>query len=723
MIDVLLNGVPDSSEKGLRAILRAQTKLRIAMALPFALIGVLLFFQSADGVPLVFIGLTLCYCAYAGSIFVATRTRSSRVLKNLLVATAVLDPIVLSICIVMSGQVGILLAGIYLFTTLGFGFRTSRALMHLCQVTSIAGFIAVFICDPFWNERPIIWAAILVPIILVPLYAGTLISKLASARLVADEARAQAVSESRGKSELLAKVSHELRTPLTGIVTATELLEDEFPDARVVRRTDTIRRLADSLLLEINDLLDQAKYDAQGGAISVARVDLQDRLCQLARSFEMMAARKGIEFRLAIDPLIADEVETDPHLIERVITNLVANAIKFTNVGHVEFAVNLMHETSANYRLYFHVTDTGIGIPDSFRDKIFDAFAQVETGSERKYGGTGLGLSLSKRMVDLLGGDLQYVSTLGRGSRFSFELTVPRLGRLDEVANTPEQAANHPTRKRILVAEDNQTNMMLLKELLEIDEHVVTTASSGIEALELLAKQTFDVLLLDYNLGDMDGVRVLQTYRFGRTRTSPVIFLTADATPQTAKRLYEAGSAAILYKPVTLSLMRAALQNVESLVTSDGDRPVESAPEPVTARADRPALKLVPVNALDKDALEALKEIGPRPEFVTEMLISAQADIAQACGLLLDTLAGKSHISLRDTAHTLKGVCLTIGAHRLAAVAANLMRLSIDELDRSSDRFAADLRDAHQMTIAAIHKAIGEVSSGSVSNRSALHLD
>jgi len=724
MKSYFVEGIYDKSDAGLRSILYAQTKVRLVVALPVMLIDMILLFTVADGVSPWFIALSAMYCLYALAPFKVAPRCSHSTLAYLLIATAVLDPIVCTAWIILTRGYGSLIAGFYLFTTLGFGFRTGRPLMHLCQAVSIIGFVLAFAYDPFWHRAPIVWLAILIPLVVVPMYAAKLITTLREARVQAEEARALAEQESRGKSDLLAKVSHELRTPLTGIVAAAELLGEEFPEPRVLRRTSTILTLSDSLLCEINDLLDQSKFDSKNPVVNPSRLDLREQVAQLCRTFETMASKKGLSFRLDIDTEITDAVETDAHFLDRILLNLVGNAIKFTDKGGVRVAIDLLHQTDDAYRLYFSISDTGIGIPESFRGQMFQAFSQVERGTERLYGGTGLGLALSKRIVGLLGGDLQYSSIPDQGSRFWFELTLPRLAKPELLAPQAQQR-KFLTHKRILVAEDNRTNLMLLQELLEIDHHEVITCSSGIEALELLSREVFDVLLLDYNLGDMDGVRVLQTYRFGRVHTSPAIFLTADATTHTATRLLDAGSSAILYKPITLASIRRAL--VELNLAGAENVVLPGKPEEVSetspARLTRPALSVVPISALDEDILNELKEVSVRPEFLPELLRQAEQDIQRSCQQLLDALAGRNYVSIRDTAHALKGVSVNIGAMRLVAVAGNMMNIPSDEFERSGEKLAADLRDALNMTIQSLHKTIAELSPASAGNTGSLHVD
>lgn len=710
--DYFLSEVSDKTEAGLRSVLIAQGKMRLAIATPVILCNLIFLSVAHDSVPAWFVLLTVGYSLYAATLHLCAHKFSQSLLKRLLVITSITDPVALSVWIALTGAYGALISGFYLFTTLGFGFRTGRPLMHLCQSTSILGFIGVLAAEPFWQQRTVIWFALLVPLIAVPMYAGSLIKKL-------QNARRQAEQESLAKSELLAKVSHELRTPLTGIVASAEILAAESDDRSVTRRTDTILQMSETLLSEINDLLDEAKYDAQAIELSLVPVDLGIKFATLRTTFDGMASKKGLSFGAKVDTAIRDQIMADTHHLDRVLLNLVGNAFKFTEQGNVDMTAALIDENDDGYRIRISVTDTGIGIPESFHEKIFEPFSQVEQGAARRYGGTGLGLSLTRKIVKRMGGDLRFESTLGKGSRFWFDLNVTRSDQPAQVGAS-EKPANIIPPKRILVAEDNETNRILIEELLKIDHHQVIACSSGMAALELLTERDFDVLMLDYNLGDMDGVRVLQTYRFGRLNPAPALFLTADVTIQTATRLREAGGTGILYKPINLNAIRDALAQIDFRDEAPAaDTDVSSQP-----KKPRPALSIVPISPLDQNVIDALKNASTRPDFLPMLLGHAEDDIEKCCHQLLNGLSStKDYAGIRSTAHALKGVCVNVGAVRLATLASSIMRLSSEELGVASSRLIGDVEESSRATLQALRATIAETQPQSSGSTSALHLD
>ena len=716
MITDIVEGIADKSESALRHILKAQATLRILVAVPAIIVETILYLGSPASVAARLVVLSILYCVYILALRVLVHFPQIVSSRALLVATAVLDPLALTAWLVVTGEYGGLIVGFYLFTILGFGFRTGRPLMYLCQLTAVAGFLLVCLGVPYWQEHLTTFLALLIPLLVVPMYAGMLIKSLRESRELAER-------ESKAKSELLAKVSHELRTPLAGIISATELMAGEATQEVVRRRADTILSLSGKLLREINDLLDEAKLDAGATRLELAPVDIKAQVDLVHAALAEIAVKKGIDFQIRVDPAIVDRVQTDAHHLGRVLLNLSGNAVKFTDQGHVRLTVDLVRMEESRYVLRFGVSDTGIGIPDAFKDRMFQPFSQGQ-GTHQKYGGTGLGLVIARQIVELMGGVLRFESEIGRGSLFWFEVSM---GRCLAIAGVDATDALHDgsisTPKRILVAEDNETNLILLRELLEIDGHVVTTCSSGTEALEILAEHNFDLILLDYNLGDMDGVRVLQTWHFGHARTTPALFLTADTTQQTAQRISECtNGSSVLYKPVTLLKLRKALSAIEACAPGVAEK-AEISQEIMysAARQAKPALTSVAVTALDAEIIAELKTVSHRAEFFPSLLREAEHDMVRCVQHILEALEKRQHGAVRDAAHALKGVSGSVGAVRVYALASSLMATPGDDLDRSAERWAADVSEALRITIAALRREIeaagnaAESSSGSPS--------
>ncbi len=289
MITDIVEGIADKSESALRHILKAQATLRILVAVPVIIVETILYLGSPASVAARLVVLSILYCVYILALRVLVHFPQIVSSRALLVATAVLDPLALTAWLVVTGEYGGLIVGFYLFTILGFGFRTGRPLMYLCQLTAVAGFLLVCLGVPYWQEHLTTFLALLIPLLVVPMYAGMLIKSLRESRELAER-------ESKAKSELLAKVSHELRTPLAGIISATELMAGEATQEVVRRRADTILSLSGKLLREINDLLDEAKLDAGATRLELAPVDIKAQVDLVHAALAELAVKKGIDF-------------------------------------------------------------------------------------------------------------------------------------------------------------------------------------------------------------------------------------------------------------------------------------------------------------------------------------------------------------------------------------------------------------------------------------------
>lgn len=630
-------------------------------------------------------GITAAYLAYNLAAYWLAHRSELLAPRDLIVVTAVLDPLMLSAWLFIVGQASPLFVGFYLFTILGFGFRIGRSAMHLCQAISMLGFGLVAMLSPDWRIEPLFGFSHLVLLTVVPLYAGVLIGKLQDARDAAERAN-------QAKSQLLAKVSHELRTPLTGIVSTASLIEAKSPDPISVGRAHSIIELAMGLDLEIKQLLDLSRIEAGREREQEVAFQASQLAEHILRTLSPVAAAKSLSLQVTTDPGISVPMLGDLQSLNSVLLNLVGNAVKFTHAGSVRVRLDLLEQDSDAYRIRFSVEDTGIGIAPEFLPRVFEPFFQVETGSARKYGGTGLGMAIAMAHVRRLGGELQVASVPGEGSRFWFELrlqttTVPE-------ATRTNAAAKIVRGKWILVADDNRTNLLLIAQMLEGDGHSVVAVESGGAALEALASADFDLVFLDFNMHDMDGASVYETYRFGRLNPAPTYFVTADTSALTAQRLESLGAAGVIYKPVTFDKLRAA---VFGQFADDAD---EGAP--VETQRAAPRLRPIPVEYLDPGAIETLREVRDTPEFLGRMIAEGTADIERIDQALSLALMSRDLTAVHRQAHALRGVSLSLGAVRVGALADRLMKIGQRELDDTVDDRVADLRKSVDLSLAAL---------------------
>ncbi|MGY1410891.1 MULTISPECIES: ATP-binding protein [unclassified Luteimonas] len=669
----------DSNEANRNVIAQANFRLSFGVLVAIIIAGVHWFgpagSSTTDALVVGMLGGYVGYAALARYLAAHPQWLGSH---DLVVITAVIDPLVLSAWMYFAGGSSTVFVAFYLFTTLGFGFRVGTRAMHICQVFSLAGFGVVVMASPTWQDNLLFAASHALLLVVVPLYAASLIRRINAAREAAE-------FDSRAKSQLLAKVSHELRTPLTGIVADAQLLEVEATDAGTVNRARSIQRLATTLDAEIKQLLDLSKIAVHGGDRRQEEepFSLAFTATQVMGSIRSIVGTRPISVELDFDERIKLPVLGRHQELVSILTNLAGNAVKFTEEGAVTLEVRLLGTTDTAYRVRFAVSDTGIGIAPAHHEKIFQPFFQVEGGPARRYGGTGLGTSIASELVRRMGGQLQVDSALGRGSTFFFELQMP-------VDASPAAAAANAAPscvagKRVLVADDNATNLSLLREMLLKDGHQVTAVESGHEAIVMLSANTYDVIFLDYNMDDVNGAVVYQTYAYSRVQLSPTFFITADTTAMTTRLLEDLGANGVIYKPLTFEKIRQAIASV----FPDEARPVPV--EPLRPRQGAVAISGVPVEYLDPSAIEGLREIKDSPDFLHAVITDGIADIHALHQALAEALDGADLPGLHKQAHAMKGVALSLGVVRLAHLSDRLMTMTHDVLTGSAPRWHEDL--------------------------------
>lgn len=695
---------PDELSTNVRA--QADFRLKFGIAVALVMLAIMYYVAPEKITQRHVVALAMgVYVAYTLAVRYFSRREGGRYAPWLVFITAVCDPLFLSTWLYIFGDPAILFVGLYVFTVLGFGFRLGNAAMFLCQAVSVLGFTAVVFASSHWQAPGLPEVSHVVVLIMVPLYASSLIRRLQSAKALAE-------FESKAKSMLLAKVSHELRTPLTGIVSSAQLIEVETTDAAIAQRAQGIHEMASGLDTEIGRMLDLARLESKGSRSEVVAFQVSDVTDHVMRVLSPAASVKALDLRLDMDPRITRPVMGGAQDLLGVLTNLVGNAIKFTPAGSVTIRVGLVADTVSGYRLSFGVKDTGIGIPAEHLSRIFDPFYQVESGANRKFGGTGLGTSIAREYVQRMGGLLQVQSTPGDGTLFWFEVDMRHAVEHPEVL-VPRPAPRVVTGKRVLVADDNRVNLELLRQMLLKDRHLVTVATSGGQALQLLAREDFDLVFLDFNMGDIDGATVYQTYCFGRIETAPTYFITADATSTTAARLADTGAAGVIYKPLTFDSLRKAIneQFPDELVDAQGPM-LDGAPVASTAPGSAaavpsmsrptPHLRVVPVEFLDPGAIEQLREIKDTPEFLFSMISEGLEDLESTQARLTESLRQHRLPDVHHDAHTMRGLSLSFGAVRLAAVADRLMTISDQSLAADRSQLLAEINQTFAQSVRAL---------------------
>jgi two-component system, sensor histidine kinase RpfC len=602
-----------------------------------------------------------------------------------------LDVIGTSTFLSLSGDIGVVLIGVYLWVTFGNGFRFGKKYLYHSQVISIIGFFVATLVNPFWAaHQPIIYGFLLM-LIALPLYVAKLIERLHEARSKAEKESIRAAEASIAKTQFVANMSHEIRTPLNGIIGISTLFKTTPLNADQRDLLKTLDSSSKLLLSLLNNVLDFTKIEERKFTVEHIDFSAEEAVRDTLEIFRSQATAKGIQVGLSIsDSLHA--VKGDAFVIRQVLANLMGNAIKFTENGSVTLSAITLHDDGAKILVRFEVADTGTGIPQEMQIKIFDSFTQADSSTTRKFGGSGLGLTIAKHMVEAMGGNLQLQSTEGVGSRFWFDLTLEKVVENhlpSEVATeisqnmanatnnikTPNNA-NTLTKLNILVCEDEATNQKIIMRLLSLPGHQVEIAENSDEMLDALERTKFDLVITDLNMAGMNGADAMKLYKFTNPTDTDTRFIlfTADATPSARKIATEAGFDAFLTKPIEAATLFKTIENILNLPANTADLWMSNAlSTPVETESNLDANN----NDLDLNTLKELEKIGAGDDlFMHRLLRNYLSDSDKLIDKIETAVKQKHYGELHDFCHALKGNSLSVGAIKLAVTTELISKLS-----------------------------------------------
>ncbi|MDF2438642.1 MAG: rpfC 3 [Bacteroidota bacterium] len=487
--------------------------------------------------------------------------------------------------------------------------------------------------------------------------------KLVAAKALAEQSKTV-------KEQFLASMSHEIRTPLNAILGFQELLKETPLTAEQKEYVESVDFAGKNLLVIINDILDLSKIEAGKFVFEETEFNLDEIIKSVIELVEYRSYEKNLSLSLEIDAAIPKSLMGDSARLSQILLNLIGNAIKFTEKGQVMISADLLEETSTDVKCKFTVRDTGIGIPKDKIKMIFERFTQASSDTTRKYGGTGLGLTIVQQLVELQGGSIDVESEVGKGSSFSFHLRFKKtVGGQEKISQSDQRiTANPNVRYRVLLAEDIPLNQRLVQKIMMKWQFSLDIANNGAEAIEKLKKNNYDLILMDIQMPEIDGytaTKIIRAMEDPVKKDIPIIAITAHASNSEAEKCINIGMNAYISKPFNAGNLKKIILQLMSKTKPESHKLVKESAE-----------------NNGQFSLDYLTEHADGDnEFIIEMISLFLKDVPVALSRLWNAIEAADYTAIKTYAHSMKGLFLTLGISETGLV--------IKAIEKSAERKAS----------------------------------